>query len=243
MAARNLLVLGGTGWVGRHAAEMAAQQGVEVTCLARGSAAAARAGTRFVGADRTVPGAYDELADRDWDEVIDVTWQPGQARTAVAALGYRAAIGGIIALALVSQYFVIASLSPDGIALVVLQAGAVVALEVTGALLSLRPRPGSGRVGGGPVSGAIFAAVGFFLLGLGPIGGEVGAFGGALVALAGAAWTYRRLRPLLAAIPPPSRGPPPVPPGGGPPTYGRTDGARADRPLPRGGRSEPPPAG
>jgi hypothetical protein len=163
-------------------------------------------------------------------------WGPGESGP-FYALGYRAAIGGIIALALVSQYFATVSLSPDGIGLVVLQAAAVVALEVTGALLSLRPRPGSGRVGGGPVSGAIFAAVGFFLLGLGPIGGEAGAFAGALLALAGAGWTYRRLRPLLATIPPPSRGPPPVPPGGGPPTYGRTDGAGADRPLPRGGRS------
>jgi nucleoside-diphosphate-sugar epimerase len=31
------------------------------------------------------------VLDRDWDEVVDVTWQPGQARTAVAALGKRAA--------------------------------------------------------------------------------------------------------------------------------------------------------
>jgi 2'-hydroxyisoflavone reductase len=91
MTGKNLLVLGGTGWVARFVAEIAIAQGIEVTCLARGSKAKAPAGARFVRADRTRPNAYDELVDRDWDEVIDVTWQPGQARTAVAALADRAA--------------------------------------------------------------------------------------------------------------------------------------------------------
>ena len=91
MTGRNLLVLGGTGWVARFVAEIAMAQGIEVTCLARGSKAKPPAGARFVRADRTRPNAYDELVDRDWDEVIDVTWQPGQARTAVAALAERAA--------------------------------------------------------------------------------------------------------------------------------------------------------
>jgi 2'-hydroxyisoflavone reductase len=91
MTGKNLLVLGGTGWVARFVAEIAIAQGIEVTCLARGSKASAPAGARFVRADRTRPNAYDELVDRDWDEVIDVTWQPGQARTAVAALADRAA--------------------------------------------------------------------------------------------------------------------------------------------------------
>lgn len=137
------------------------------------------------------------------------------------ALGYRAAIGGIVALALVTQYFSGASSTVDGVVLVVLMSVAVVALEVAGALLSLRARPGSGRVGGGAVSGAIFGAVGFFLLGLGPLGGEASAFGGALVALLGAALVYRRLRPILASIPAPGAGPPLAGPDSGPP-YGRT---------------------
>ncbi len=152
------------------------------------------------------------------------------------ALGYRASIGGIVALALVSQYFSTGSLSVPGIALVVLESAAVVALEVAGTLLSIRARPGSGRTGGGPVSGAIFGLVGFFLVGLGPLGGAIAAFGGALVALLGAGWVYSRLRPLLAAIPPPSAGPPaarasPLP------SYGRTDRGADRRELP------PPPAG
>jgi hypothetical protein len=138
------------------------------------------------------------------------------------ALGYRAAIGGIIALAIVSQYLAGAPPTVGGIILVLLDALAVVGLEVAGALLSLPARPGSGRTGGGPVSGAIFGAVGFFLLGLGPIAGESAAYGGALVALFGAAVVYRRLRPLLATIPPPSAGPP-VAPSTLPGRFARTD--------------------
>ncbi|MGD0251040.1 MAG: hypothetical protein ABSB97_09195, partial [Thermoplasmata archaeon] len=76
-------------------------------------------------------------------------WGPGESGP-FYALGYRAAIGGIVALALVSQYFSLSSPTVDGIALVVLESVAVVALEVAGALLSVRARPGSGRTGGGP---------------------------------------------------------------------------------------------
>lgn len=138
------------------------------------------------------------------------------------ALGYRAAIGGIVALAIGSQYFASPTLSVEGSVLVVLDSVAVLSLEVAGALLSVRARPGSGRTGGGPVSGAIFGAVGFFLLGLGAAAGGVTAFGGALVAVAGAVLVYRRLRPMLATIPPPSAGPPAAP--GRPVTpYARTD--------------------
>jgi hypothetical protein len=150
------------------------------------------------------------------------------------ALGYRAAIGGIVALALVTQYFGTTGPTVAGIVLVVLDSVAVVALEVAGALLSVRAAPGSGRIGGGPVSGAIFGAVGFFLLGLGAIGGLYSAYGGALVALLGAGLVYRRLRPILASIPAPSAGPPPPPPVS-PPSYGRTD--RASAPGDRVGRS------
>jgi hypothetical protein len=138
------------------------------------------------------------------------------------ALGYRSAIGGIIALGIVSQYLAIVTPSVDGIVLILLDSIAVVGLEVAGALLSLPARPGSGRTGGGPVPGAIFGAVGFFLLGLGPIAGESAAYGGALVALLGAVVVYRRLRPMLATIPPPSAGPP-VSPSTQPGPFARTD--------------------
>jgi 2'-hydroxyisoflavone reductase len=87
----NLLVLGGTGWLGGEIARSALSQGIDVTCVARGSKRGVPEQARLVQADRTQAGAYDDVLDRDWDEVVDVTWQPGQARTAVAALGKRAA--------------------------------------------------------------------------------------------------------------------------------------------------------
>lgn len=140
------------------------------------------------------------------------------------ALGYRASIGGIIALAIVSQYLAGTTPTVEGILLLLLDSVAVVGLEVAGALLSLPARPSSGRTGGGPVSGAIFGAAGFFLLGLGPIAGETAAYGGALVALFGAVLVFRRLRPILATIPPPSAGPPVLP------SSARGPFSRTDRP-------------
>ncbi len=142
------------------------------------------------------------------------------------ALGYRVAIAGIISLALVSEHVSLTGLSAVGIGLVLIDSIAVVALEAAGALLSVRARPGSGRVGGGPISGAIFGAVGFFLLGLGAASGPPIAFAAALVALLGAVLVYHRLRPLLASIPAPGQEP-----AGAEPRQG-TRYARTDRPMP-----------
>lgn len=86
-----LLVLGGTAWLGRTLAETARDRGHEVTCLARGTAGSTPEGVRLVAADRDDPAAYGEVADRDWDAVLDVSRQPGQVRSALAALGSRAA--------------------------------------------------------------------------------------------------------------------------------------------------------
>lgn len=117
MTGKSLLVLGGTGWVARYVAEIAMTHGAEVTCLARGSKAPPP-GVRFVRADRTRPDAYDELLHREWDEVIDVTWQPGQARTAVAALAERAAhwtyvSSGAVYLGAKRPYETVAPLASD----------------------------------------------------------------------------------------------------------------------------------
>ncbi|MGB6443465.1 MAG: hypothetical protein WBF81_09260, partial [Thermoplasmata archaeon] len=149
-------------------------------------------------------------------------------------LGYRAGIGGIFGLALVAQYLAGAVVRWDGVVLVLLEAVAVLSLEVAGALLSLPPSETAGRKGGGPVPGAIFGVVGFFLFGLGALsnggttGGEEVAFGAALVALLGGTLVYRRLRPLLASIPAPSAGGVP-PTREAPAAYGRTDRTDAGR--------------
>lgn len=161
------------------------------------------------------------------------------------ALGYRAGIGGIFALTLVAQYLANPILTWDGVALVLLESAAVLALEVAGALLSLPPSATAGRRGGGPVPGAIFEAVGFFVLGIGALSGvstlgsEEVAYGAAVVAFLGGILVYQRLRPMLAAIPAPSMGGPPVP-HAVPPRYGRTDRGRpAGEPLEDdGGRRE-----
>lgn len=141
-------------------------------------------------------------------------------------LGFRAGIGGIIGLAVISQYLGGTSVSADGVTLVVLDAVALVALEVTGALLSIRPTSGSRRTGGGPLSGALFGALGFFLLGIGPIGGEASAFVGAALVVLVSLFLYRNLRVMLSTIPPPSAGPP-APAALPSSTYGRT---RDDKP-------------
>ncbi len=81
-----ILVLGGTAWLGRTVAETARDLGHEVTCLARGTASFPT-GVAAVRGDRTQPGAYAGLGE--YDRVVDVARQPGQVRSAVAALAGR----------------------------------------------------------------------------------------------------------------------------------------------------------
>ncbi|NUS51213.1 MAG: oxidoreductase [Nocardioidaceae bacterium] len=86
----DLLGLGGTSWLGGAVARDAVARGHRVTCLARGEAGTPPDGVTWVRADRREPGAYDSVADRDWHAVVDVSWQPDQVRSALAALTPRA---------------------------------------------------------------------------------------------------------------------------------------------------------
>lgn len=86
---RRTLILGGTAWVGAELARRALRDGSEVTCLARGTSGEAPSGVTFIQADRSKPGAYDQLLG-DWDEVIELTDHQELAASALDALAARA---------------------------------------------------------------------------------------------------------------------------------------------------------
>ncbi|MEO7059920.1 MAG: NAD-dependent epimerase/dehydratase family protein [Lapillicoccus sp.] len=86
----SILILGGTSWLGATIARHALADGHDVVCLARGESGPVPAGARLVRADRSQPDAYAALPPGPWDLVVDLTRQPGQARSALEALSDRA---------------------------------------------------------------------------------------------------------------------------------------------------------
>lgn len=103
-----ILVLGGTGWLGRLVAQAALGSGHAVTCVARGGPAPE--GAELVRADRQVDDALSALPSGTWDAVVDVATQPGQVRRAVRDLRSRTE-----RYLYVSSCSVYASLAADGI--------------------------------------------------------------------------------------------------------------------------------
>lgn len=87
---RQVLVLGGTGWVGRETVRQLVAGGAEVTCLARGDSGEIPDGARLVRADRREQDAYDAVRG-DWDEVIEFSYAPDLVGPAVDTLADRAA--------------------------------------------------------------------------------------------------------------------------------------------------------
>jgi 2'-hydroxyisoflavone reductase len=86
---RRVLVLGGTGWLGRSVAEAALRDGAEVTCLARGESGEPPSGARFVRADRSTADAYEQVGG-DWDAVVELATDPAHVAGALDALSVRA---------------------------------------------------------------------------------------------------------------------------------------------------------
>ncbi|TGY39047.1 NAD-dependent epimerase/dehydratase family protein [Microbacterium laevaniformans] len=84
----DVLILGGTGWLSGRIAERWRDAGAAVTVLARGGRDAP-AGTRLVVADRERDDAYTAVADREWDEVVDISSTADHVRAATAVLAER----------------------------------------------------------------------------------------------------------------------------------------------------------
>lgn len=85
----DVLILGGTGWLSGLVAQRWIGHGAAVTCVARGGRPAPD-GADLVVADRDDPEAFAAVAQREWDEVVDISSRAAHVASAVAALSPRA---------------------------------------------------------------------------------------------------------------------------------------------------------
>ncbi|MBO9626082.1 MAG: NAD-dependent epimerase/dehydratase family protein [Microbacterium sp.] len=86
----NALILGGTGWLSGRIARRLLDDGIAVTCLARGGRAAPEGAALAIG-DRDSDTAYEAVRESEWDHVIDISSRADHVAAAVAALGAGAA--------------------------------------------------------------------------------------------------------------------------------------------------------
>lgn len=84
-----LLVLGGTAFLGSEVARQAVARGWSVTCAARGRSGSFPDGVRAVTLDRDAEDGLQQLAGQPWDAVVDLARRPGQVRRAVRDLSAR----------------------------------------------------------------------------------------------------------------------------------------------------------
>lgn len=85
----NILLLGGTGWLGKTLSGLALDRGHQVTALARGTDPFVE-GVDAVFSDRAMSEAYARVEHHDWDLVVELTSSPRFARAAIKRLGGKA---------------------------------------------------------------------------------------------------------------------------------------------------------
>ncbi|MCM2576498.1 NAD-dependent epimerase/dehydratase family protein [Streptomyces meridianus] len=109
-----LLMLGGTGFVGRAVADEALARGWQVTVFNRGHHEAPPGAAQVTG-DRTSPGGTAALAQGTWDVVVD-TWTgaPSAVRDAARVLAGRAGHYVYVSSRSVYRYPAAAGLDEDG---------------------------------------------------------------------------------------------------------------------------------
>ncbi|HEY6237876.1 MAG TPA: hypothetical protein VIZ68_01660 [Thermoplasmata archaeon] len=109
-------------------------------------------------------------------------------------LGVRAGVAAILIVGAMSAYLSQISLTVDGVALALATSVALLAIQVNGALVSIRTTSGPRSPAGGPVSGVLVAYAAFLLLGLGAALGTFTGIAAALLVIGGIIPSYRRLR-------------------------------------------------